>query len=208
MNMDRSIETDYIFHCIHPAITENGRRQTGIGPQRGLTLPETLITLATASLLLGFAAPKLHDFVLNNRMVSEVNSLVATLQITRSEATKRGQTATLCPSSDGKTCIGAASDYTWWHTGALMFVDSNDNNQVDDGEPIVLVHQKAGGGLTIKTSKVRPRIEYQPNGFSSGTNATFAFCDTRGTASVRYVTVSNTGRPRISRTSTSDLNCP
>ena len=208
--MDRSPKTarDFIFRHISGASAEDDHPRSVTAPQRGFTLSETLITLAITGLLLGLAAPTLHSVVLNNRMTSEVNTLVAALQTTRSEAIKRGQVATLCPSSDSKTCVSAASDYTWWHKGTLLFVDSNENNQLDDGEPLVLVHQKAGGDLTIKTSKARPRIKYQPNGFSSGTDATFAFCDARGTAFVRYVTVSNTGRPRISRTSNSGLSCP
>ena len=178
--------------------------------QRGFTLSEALLTLAIAGFLVGLAAPSLRNLTLNNRMTSEVNTLMSSLHVTRSEAIKRGQTVTLCPSGDGRTCAGADSDYTWWHKGALLFVDSNDNNRLDDGEALIQVFEleKTGNTLTVKSSRARRSVNYQSSGFSPGTNLTFAFCDARGVTSVRYVAVSNTGRPRVSRTSDSGLSCP
>jgi len=209
--MDRTSKTEREFVIRRVSVAASAETQPPrpvSALQRGFTLPETIITLAIAGVLVGMAAPSLHSLLLNNRMTVEVNTLMAALQTTRSEAVKRRQVVTLCPSRDGQTCTGPASDYTWWHKGALLFVDSNDNDRRDDGETVVRVFQEASGGLTIKTSRARQRVNYQPNGFSSGTNPTFAFCDARGMASVRYVIVSNTGRPRISRKSDSDLRCP
>lgn len=178
--------------------------------QCGFTLAEAMMSLAIAGFLVSLAAPSLRDLTLNNRMTSEVNTLMSALHVARSEAIKRGQPVTLCPSGDGRACAGANSDYTWWHLGVLLFVDSNDNNRLDDGEALIQVFEleKAGNPLTVKSSRARPSVSYQPSGFSPGTNLTFAFCDARGVESVRYVAVSNTGRPRVSRKSDSGLSCP
>lgn len=205
--MDRSPKTARKFRPHRLDIPPAGRdRRRPIS--QGFTLPEAVITLAIAGVLLSLAAPSVRGLTLNNRMTTEVNAFMASLQTTRSEAIKRGQPVTLCPSRDGQACAGASSDYTWWHEGALLFVDNNDNNRLDDGETLVRVFQQTSGGLTIKSSRFRKSVRYTPNGFTVGANATFAFCDSRETAAMRYVTVSNTGRPRISRKSNSDLSCP
>ncbi|MBI5611910.1 MAG: GspH/FimT family pseudopilin [Gammaproteobacteria bacterium] len=166
------------------------------------------MTLGIVGVLTSLAVPSLRNLTLTNRMSGEVNTLMSSLYVTRSEAIKRGQPITLCPSGDGRTCADAGSDYTWWHHGILVFVDINDNDRLDDGETLVRAHRMTGDNLTIKTSRFRRSVKYQPNGFSSGTNPTFAFCDRRGAGSVRYVIVSNTGRPRVSTKSDSGLSCP
>jgi type IV fimbrial biogenesis protein FimT len=209
MNMDRSLKTARDFRSHHIDLPPAGeKRRYSAGNQRGFTLPEAVTSLTIAGVLLSLATPGLRDLTLNNRMTAEVNAFVVALHTTRSEAVKRGQTVKLCPSRDGKACAGADSDYTWWHEGALLFVDSNDNNRLDNGEALVRVFGKLGGELTVKTSRFRRSVSYLPNGFSTGTNLTFVFCDARGAASIRYLAVSNTGRPRISRKSDSDLSCP
>ena len=207
--MDRSPITERNL-ISHRGYAADIRPRLVTARQRGFTLSEALMALAIAGFLVALAAPSLRNLTLNNRMASGVNTLMSSLHVTRSEAIKRGQTVTLCPSGDGRTCAGADSDYTWWHKGALLFVDSNDNNRLDDGEALIQVFEleKTGNTLTVKSSRARRSVNYQSSGFSPGTNLTFAFCDARGVTSVRYVAVSNTGRPHVSRKSDSGLSCP
>lgn len=183
-------------------------RHPVVAVQRGFTLTEAVMSLAIVGVLTSLAVPSLRDVTRNSRMTAEVNAFMAMLNTARSEAVKRGQRVRFCPSRDGRSCAGADSDYTWWHEGAILFVDSNNNIQLDDGETLVRVLQGIGGELTIKTSPARRSVSYLPNGFSTGTNLTFAFCDPRGAAAIRYVFVSNTGRPRIAREGDTDLSCP
>lgn len=163
----------------------------------GHSLHEFLTTLAVAGVVATGAAG-LKGLLAEQRLTSEVNQLLADLSLARSEAIKRGKRAVLCPSGNGLECAAAAADFAWWQQGYLLFVDDNENSRRDGDEPVLRVQQEAGGGTTVKTSRSRDHITYRPDGLASGSNATFTFCDARGSDRVRYVIISNSGRPRFS----------
>jgi type IV fimbrial biogenesis protein FimT len=157
-------------------------------------LYELLVTLTITSGLVT-AGAGVFQIVRDATQTAEINTLVGHLNLARSEAIKRGQDAVLCPSTDGRRC-DAAQDYTWWHRGMFLFVDTDGNHQPDPHDPVIRIYAPSAT-LRIKSSRGRPHVIYQPNGLASGTNMTFTFCDPRGTAAARYVIVSNTGRARV-----------
>ena len=164
---------------------------------RGYSLYELLVTLAIAGGV-ATAGAGVSQIVRDTAQTAEVNTLIAHLNLARSEAIKRRQDTVLCPSTDGRRC-DAAQDFTWWHRGMLLFVDTDGNHQPDAHDPVIRIHAPSTT-LRIKSSRGRPHVIYQPNGLASGTNVTFTFCDPRGTGSARYVIVSNSGRARVSST--------
>lgn len=172
---------------------------------RGFTLQESLISLLIGGSLVG-GGVTLHTFVRENTQISAANKLVAHLNFARSEAIKRHTSVTMCPSVSRATCLGARGGTTSWHHGWLIFVDTN-RNGAPDSEEILRQYHDEDRGLTIKTSTGRDEIIYHPTGTTGGSNLTFALCDPRGTVKARYVTVSNSGRARVSRTTTSTLRC-
>lgn len=155
---------------------------------RGLTLIELLMAMAIAAILAALAVPALADLIARNRMAASVNSLLAHLQLARSEAVKRGVRVQACPSTDGETCTGGQD----WHWGYVVTLDGAD--------PAAVLRHGAGpspGAVRIRSN--RYRITYQPDGTSGGSNATITFCDQRPQATVgdhRRVILSNVGRPR------------
>ena len=164
------------------------------GAQAGFTLHELMVTLVIIGGLSG-AATAFGGMVQNHRIVAEVNTFVAELSLARSEAIKRGQRVTLCPSIDGKGC-DAATDFAWWHNGAILFTDANANGRVDSGDEVVRVHSPQSG-VSVKSSRFRKKIVFQPNGMSGGSNFTFTVCAGNGAADARYVILSINGRTRI-----------
>ena len=162
--------------------------------QRGFTLHELMVTLTIAAGLSG-AATALGGMVQHERIVSEVNTFIAELSLARSEAIKRGQRVTLCPSVDGKGC-DAATDFAWWHNGAILFTDANENGRVDDGDEVVRVHSPQSG-VSVKSSRFRRKIVFQSNGMSGGSNFTFTVCAGNNAAAARYVIMTISGRTRI-----------
>lgn len=164
---------------------------------RGYSLQELLITLTIAGGVVATGAGATH-IVRDTFQTAEINTLITHLNLARSEAIKRRQDTVLCPSADGRRC-DAAKDYTWWHRGILLFVDTDGNRQPDPHDPVIRMHSPSAR-LHIKSSRDRSQVVYQPNGLASGTNMTFTFCDPRGTASARYVIMSNSGRARVSST--------
>jgi type IV fimbrial biogenesis protein FimT len=162
--------------------------------QSGLTLPELLITLAVVSGLAIAAADSLPRLIQSNRMVTEVNWFVAALQLARSEAVKHGQRVVLCPSADGRECADSAQ----WKQGWILFASGNREREVD--EALLQSGNPLAAGIAMRSGNYRKRIVYQPDGSSGGSNSSFTFCDQRQRAHPRVICLSNTGRPRLTRT--------
>jgi type IV fimbrial biogenesis protein FimT len=98
--------------------------------QKGFTLIELMVTLAVLAVAVGIAAPSFKSQVLNNRSVTLGSDLVTALNFARVEAVKRGARVSICPSTDGATCIGG----TQWAKGWMVFVDG----AVSDGAAVVV----------------------------------------------------------------------
>lgn len=175
-------------------------------PSNGFTLIELIVTLAVAGITLAAAVPSFQETVMNNRRTTQLNAFVGMLNLARSEAIKRGGIVRLCKSSNLTSC----NNGTNWENGWLLFVDADNNGNVDldaDGNPIVIrVHEALANGVTLRgNNNVTNFISYRSSGFSN-TNGTFTMCDSRGASDVRAVVVSSTGRPRSSSDSAADAD--
>lgn len=171
----------------------------------GFTLQEMLVSLAVTSALAS-GGVGLWNVVRDNAQTAAANELVTHLALARSEAIKRGVNVKLCPSRDGRNCLAAGADYTFWQHGWLVYADLDDNERPEAAE-IVRRHPGMPRELVVRTSRFRRAVTYHPIGTSGGSTITFALCDARGGKHARYVTVSNSGRARVSRTTESDVRC-
>lgn len=124
----------------------------------GLTLVELVVTLAVAVILALIAAPLFTSITANNAMSSATNLLSGHMQLARSEAVKRGNAVTICPSGDGVSCAGTNQ----WAVGWLVFEDLGVSGQVDDGDTPIAVSPSLDGDVTIGSSHVF--IRYLPDG--------------------------------------------
>lgn len=176
------------------------------GAARGFTLYELLVSLAIGSGVMT-SATGLFGLVQEQRAAAAVNELIGHLNLARSEAIHRGTEVVVCASVDSQACADAGTDHTSWNGGYLAYVDSNDNGEFDAADTALRVVAGVGGELNVKTSKHRTKITFQPSGLAAGSTITFAFCDRRGASGARYVTVQNGGRARVSRMTTSSVQC-
>ena len=101
-----------------------------IARESGFTMVELMITLVVIAILLAAAVPFLGDFTRNNRLVSQTNDFVSSMQLARSEAVKQGITTVICPSSNHTSCSTSATD---WQNGWLVFSDTNLDGDLDPG---------------------------------------------------------------------------
>ena len=132
------------------------------GAARGFTLIELLVVLAILVIGTGIAAPQMTKMMGSNRIQTEASALQGDMQFARTEAIKRGSWVSLCPSSDGLTCVTANT----WHSGWIVFADANGNGVYDSAtDPAILkVRGATKGGDTIAASPatVAERRHVQP----------------------------------------------
>ena len=148
----------------------------------GFTLIELVVTLAVASILLTVAIPSFRSTIQNNRSTGQANEFLTSLMLARSEAVKRGVTASVCVSSNGTSCAGSN-----WAGGWL----------ITTGATTLRVHEALPSGSTLTEAGGATTITYNPSGATTAT-ATFALT-TIDIACVRTISISATGRPSVTK---------
>lgn len=179
----------------------------------GFTIVELMIAIAILAILIAIGIPSFQATIMNNRMTSNVNAFITSLNQARSEAVKQNLEVSVCASTDGTTCGGAGVN---WEQGWVVFVDRDNDGVIDDGDDCdsaatddcILAVQSALTGETSLRSTDNS-ISYFGGGSSNGAD-TFTICDSRGADNAKAVVVSSTGRPRISykEADGSALSCP
>lgn len=171
---------------------------------RGFTLIELIIVLAIFSILFHLASPNFQNIAANSRMTTQINTLVTSFNYARSEAVKRHHNVVICPNNDG-----SCAPQPHWHNGWLMFIDENFNRELEQREEVIYV-EAAKQNIEITSSRYRRRVVFRSTGHAYGSNASFVFCDQRGSTKARAIVLSNTGRTRIAdkKTDGKDWECP
>jgi len=142
--------------------------------QAGFTLIELMIVIVLVAIFITVGVPSFQNLVSDNRLSTQANRLVSSLQLARTEALKLGAPVSICRTTDGASCAGVG---TTWETGWLVFVDTNANGDVD-GERIILANSTLSGGNTLRAAApFNDFVNYQPNGLQSAANGTFRICD-------------------------------
>jgi len=162
----------------------------------GFTLVELLTALTVSSVLITAAVPSFQSLIERNRMAASVNLFLSHLYQARSEAVKRESFVTLCPSSNGTSCI---ADYTQWAKGYIVFVDEDKNKQRDNSEHLISFYQGEENNITMhSSSNFRKAVAYYPTGRAWGFNTTIRFCAKIDENHNRALIIASTGRPRVS----------
>lgn len=168
----------------------------------GFTLVELMIAIAVLTILVTIAAPSFRTTIQNNRITTQLNDFVSSLQLARSEAVKRAQPVSLCISSDSASCTGAN-----WGQGWIVFLDIDGDGALDvgDGDSVLNIGVQLSGNNTLTGSaNVASSIRFNTRGFSPVTNGILIVCDERGNSNAKGILLSTTGR--ITRTPDSDAD--
>ncbi|MGD8572281.1 MAG: GspH/FimT family pseudopilin [Gammaproteobacteria bacterium] len=181
--------------------------------QYGFTLIELLVVLAIATIITTTAIPSFRSFIQNNRMSTSVHKFVASLNLARSEAVKRGNRVTMCKSADQSTCAANGG----WEQGWIVFVDDNENGQRETAsEELIRVEPGLGGSASLAgQTAVEDYISYAGTGFAQpiggGTldtsQSTLVLCDSRNFGDhSRAIVISTTGSVRSTSATDASVN--
>jgi len=175
----------------------------------GFTLIELMVTLAVAAILAAIAAPGFMAMIRDNRISTQANNLIGSIQLARSEAAKRGVQVTI--RHNGSTA-------NKWDDGWIVFTDWDGDGVYDDNssapecgveEDCLLRTQSAlPNNLTLRTaSNFSQWFAYNPSGYPVDlVTDSFSLCAPNGdTSNARKIVLNNTGRPSTEKGTSS---CP
>lgn len=182
---------------------------------RGFTLIELMITLAVATVLLSTALPNFVQAINNNRLATNTNDFIASLNLARSESIKRGFNVVVARTGAN------------WEDGWQVFVDVdtspaadanvfNDNGNTtpcEAGEDCVLkVYSALPNSFTLRAdddSSFANFITYSSTG-RSNSGGSFGMCDNSDNSGVpkpnkaRLIAVNMTGRVSLGSDANND----
>ncbi len=161
----------------------------------GFTLLELLMTVALISIVTALAIPSMRTYGQNDRLTTNINTMIGHLAYARSEAVKRHAQVSICISNDTLGCTGGS-----WEDGWIVYVDADANGTFDAAtvnEDILRVNQALDGNNTLApTAAYGNQVTYDNRGFVTATGG-FLLCDARNGAFGKTITISNTGRVRF-----------
>jgi type IV fimbrial biogenesis protein FimT len=157
----------------------------------GFTLLELIITVGIIGVVTAIAIPSMRVYVQNDRLTSQINTLVSHLSYARSEAVTQSVQISVCASNNTINCSGANT----WASGWIVFADTDASGAIDGSEVALRIQHTLGGNNTL-TSTIGGQVIYDNRGFATTVAGTFSLCDDRGTANIKAIAIANTGRVR------------
>ena len=144
---------------------------------RGFTLPELLIVITVAGVMLAAGVPSFVEFIKNQRVKTASFDLFSSLVVARSEAITRNTSVTVTP----------ASTTNWANGWTITYVDAT------SGSTVTLREQSSMPNITITGPT---SVVYRGSGrLTNATTPQFALTATGSTVTSRCINVDLSGRP-------------
>ena len=140
------------------------------GRMAGFTVTELVMVMTIIGILTAIGVPSFKYVTASNRISSEINALLGDMQFARSQAIKQGLTVTVCTSSDGATCNTGGAGNTW-NTGWIVFLDSNGDQQVNNGEQVIRVQPGFSSNDTLQSMGSLAAVTYNRLGYAPTWNS-------------------------------------
>lgn len=162
----------------------------------GFTLVELLTTVTIFTTLLSLAIPSFRSMAERNQIAAAHNAFLSTIQFTRSEAIKRGNSVTICKWDNINVICDAERS---WQGGWAVFDDKNGDGNKTSNEDIIRIHKALPPTMQMHYNHVR--LKYNAEGLSIGYSGTITFCSQGTQITKQGMTLSSVGRIRIAEQS-------
>lgn len=163
---------------------------------KGFTLVELMVVLAVFAFLTLVATPGFGRLATEQRIITSTNSLLSALNLTRSEAIRRGQRVSLCPSTDGETC---SADTPYDH-GWIVFAGPPEGEPLDVAGPIIRYEPPMRTGISATGNGAMARyVSYLPTGQTRqlGGGLLMGRITLCNDGIGRSIVINRVGRPRV-----------
>ncbi|MCP4390002.1 MAG: prepilin-type N-terminal cleavage/methylation domain-containing protein [Gammaproteobacteria bacterium] len=163
----------------------------------GFNLLELVIVLALVAIVVSIAIPSMRTFSQNDRLITNINSMVGHLAYARSEAVKRSQQVSVCVSSDSQDAVPSCTGGSW-EDGWVVYIDADANGTFDSGnDTVIKTHAPLVGNNTLSAAGVGTQITYNNRGFLASNTGSLVLCDDRSGNFGKTLSLSPIGRVRM-----------
>lgn len=164
---------------------------------RGFSIIELMATLAVTAIVLSVGVPSFRAVIMDNRMATQANQFVTSVNLARSAAVRFQRSATICASTDHDAAVPSCAASTDWATGWIVWVDKDRDGATDANEVLAV-----NGPLSPSSTFVSPgsnSFTYNSRGFSLVAGDELTLCDNRAGETGRSIRVNAVGRTNVSR---------
>lgn len=153
----------------------------------GFTLIELIVAITIVGILAAMAGPSMWTFFSQNRLSSQINELIADINLARSEAIKRSTTAGVCATAVNGTACAAGGN---WANGWMSYYI----NPTTNATVTLRLHQQLIGNSTLTSAA--DAIVYAKDGTVTSGTGNYDLCDTQ-LHRFRRINISTSGRPAL-----------
>lgn len=164
----------------------------------GFSFLEIVICIAIISIIYFYTIPYFHKHMAQAESTKTQNLFISSISMAKNHAATYRSNVVICSSENGEQC-----QKSQWHIGIIIFLDKNQNKQVDENEKIIL-YEKTNlkyGSLDWRGTLSSPSLTFMAkhNGLPIGSNGSFFYCSFQNLPNKRFV-LSKMGHIRIETT--------
>jgi len=163
----------------------------------GFTFIELMIVMTMVAVMAAIALPNIGQFIANNRLKSQMYSMLESINIARSEAVKRKVKTVMCRTTNFTACGGTANT---WTTGWIVYAKGDTADAYNSAtDTIIGIGNAADSTVTVMSNGSGDAyLVYKPDGTLDETSQIiYAICDVRGESYGKQISIKLVGRAAL-----------